>query len=134
METLNQLATGFSVALQPYNLLAAFSGVLLGTLVGILPGLGPITTIALLVPATFTLPPETALIALAGIYYGAQSGGSTTAILLNLPGEASSAVTCIDGYQLARQGRAGVALTTAAIGSFVAGCVGTGVIALFSPL
>jgi putative tricarboxylic transport membrane protein len=133
MDTLHNLAAGFAVAFQPVNLLAAFTGVLLGTVVGILPGLGPITTIALLVPATFTLPPETALIALAGIYYGAQSGGSTTAILLNLPGEASSAVTCIDGYQLARQGRAGVALTTAAVGSFIAGCVGTAAIALFSP-
>jgi putative tricarboxylic transport membrane protein len=134
MDTLHELAVGFSVASTTANLLASFSGVLLGTIVGILPGVGPVSTIALLLPATFGLPPETALIMLAGVYYGAQYGGSTSAILLNLPGEASSAVTCIDGHAMARQGRAGVALTTAAIGSFVAGCAGTAAIAAFAPV
>jgi putative tricarboxylic transport membrane protein len=133
MDSLGELAAGFGVAVTAGNLLASFTGVLLGTVVGILPGVGPISAIALLLPATFGLPPATALIMLAGVYYGAQYGGSTSAILLNLPGEASSAVTCIDGYAMARQGRAGVALTTAAIGSFVGGCAGTAAIAVFSP-
>ena len=97
---------------------------LLGTLIGVLPGIGPVATIAMLLPITFALPPVSALIMLAGIYYGAQYGGSTTAILVNLPGESSSVVTCLDGYQMARQGRAGPALATRRLGSFFAGCVG----------
>jgi TctA family transporter len=116
----------------PINLGYCFIGVLIGTLVGVLPGLGPLATIAMLLPATYVLPPIGGLIMLAGIYYGAQYGGSTTAILVNLPGEISSVVTCIDGYQMARQGRAGVALTTAALGSFFAGCVGTLLLAAFA--
>ena len=118
---------------QPLNLLYCFLGVLLGTLVGVLPGLGPVATIAMLLPVTFALPPESALIMLAGIYYGAQYGGSTTAILINLPGESSSVVTALDGYHMAQQGRAGAALATAAIGSFFAGTVATFVIAFLAP-
>src|SRR5436189_1307886 len=133
MDLLHNLATGFATALAPLNLLYCFLGVMLGTLVGVLPGLGPVATIAMLLPATFTLPPESALIMLAGIYYGAQYGGSTTAILINVPGESSSVVTAIDGYQMARQGRAGAALAAAGLGSFSAGCVGTVVIAAFAP-
>ena len=121
------------MALSPINMLYCFFGALLGTLIGVLPGIGPVATIAMLLPVTFTLPPISALIMLAGIYYGAQYGGSTTAILVNLPGESSSAVTTIDGYQMARNGRAGAALGIAAIGSFFAGCVGTIIIALFAP-
>ena len=126
-------ALGFGVALSLQNLLYCFIGVLLGTLIGVLPGIGPVATIAMLLPVTFTLPPVSALIMLAGIYYGAQYGGSTTAILVNLPGESSSVVTCLDGYQMARQGRAGPALGIAAIGSFFAGSVATILIALFAP-
>jgi putative tricarboxylic transport membrane protein len=133
MDLFSNLALGFSVALSLQNLLYCFLGVLLGTLIGVLPGIGPVATIAMLLPITFTLPPVSALIMLAGIYYGAQYGGSTTAILVNLPGESSSVVTCLDGYQLARQGRAGPALGMAAIGSFFAGCVATVIIALFAP-
>lgn len=129
----DNLALGFSVTLQPYNLMVCFAGTLVGTLIGVLPGIGPLATMAMLLPITLYLPPESALIMLAGIYYGAQYGGSTTAILVNLPGESSSAVTCIDGYQMARQGRAGAALTVAALGSFFAGTVSTILIALFSP-
>jgi putative tricarboxylic transport membrane protein len=132
MELLSNLALGLTVAADPSNLLYCFIGALLGTLVGILPGVGPTATIAMLLPITFTLSPETAIIMLAGIYYGAQYGGSTTAILLNLPGESSSAVTAIDGYQMARKGKAGVALSIAAIGSFFAGTVTTFVIAAFA--
>ncbi|MYZ47682.1 tripartite tricarboxylate transporter permease [Propylenella binzhouense] len=128
------LATGFSVAFSPVNLLYCLLGVTLGTAIGVLPGVGPLVTIAVLLPLTFGLPPEASLIMLAGIYYGAAYGGSTTAILVNLPGESSSVVTCIDGYQMARQGRAGAALAIAAIASFAAGCVGTVLIALFGPL
>lgn len=124
MELLNNLQLGFSTALSWHNLLYAFGGCLVGTLIGILPGLGPVATIAMLLPVTYNLPPVSALIMLAGIYYGAQYGGSTTAILLKLPGESSSAVTVIDGHAMARQGRAGPALTAAAIGSFVAGSFG----------
>src|SRR5436190_21091585 len=124
MELLNHLSIGFSVALTAVNLMYAFIGVLLGTLIGVLPGIGPVATIAMLLPVTFALQPVSALILLAGIYYGAQYGGSTTAILVNLPGESSSVVTCLDGYQMARQGRAGPALSIAALGSFFAGCVG----------
>ncbi len=133
MELFANLAMGFDVALSPINLLYCFVGVALGTLVGVLPGIGPVATIAMLLPATFALPPVSALIMLAGIYYGAQYGGSTTAILVNLPGEASSVVTALDGYQMARQGRAGPALAVAAIGSFFAGCVATLVLAMFAP-
>ena len=132
-ELLSNLALGFSVALTLNNLMYCFVGCILGTLIGVLPGIGPIATIAMLLPATFTLPPESSLIMLAGIYYGAQYGGSTTAILVNLPGESSSVVTALDGYQMARQGRAGVALTTAALGSFFAGTVATVLLAVAAP-
>ncbi len=133
MEILNNLLLGFAVAVTPINLLYALIGVMLGTLIGVLPGIGPVATIAMLLPITFNLNPIAALIMLAGIYYGAQYGGSTTAILVNLPGESASVVTCLDGYQMARQGRAGPALATAAIGSFFAGCVATLVIAVAAP-
>jgi len=133
MEILSNLALGFGVAMSPFNLLMCLVGVLLGTLIGVLPGVGPIATIAMLLPVTFNLNPVAALIMLAGIYYGAQYGGSTTAILVNIPGESSSVVTCLDGYQMARQGRAGPALATAALGSFFAGCVATLVVAMFAP-
>ncbi len=125
MELLNHLALGFGVALTPINLLYALIGSLLGTLIGVLPGIGPVATIAMLLPTTYALQPVSALIMLAGIYYGAQYGGSTTSILLNMPGETSSAVTCLDGYQMARKGKAGAALAIAALGSFFAGCVAT---------
>lgn len=133
MELLDNLTLGFVTALSPYNLLYCFLGVLLGTAVGVLPGLGPVATIAMLLPLTFGLPPVSSLIMLAGIYYGAQYGGSTTAILINLPGESSSVVTAIDGYQMARKGRAGQALATAALGSFFAGTVATLLLALAAP-
>jgi TctA family transporter len=132
MDLLANLATGFGVALTPVNLLYALVGALLGTLIGVLPGIGPVATIAMLLPFTYALPPVSALIMLAGIYYGAQYGGSTTAILVNLPGEAASAVTCIDGYQMARRGRAGAALAISALGSFFAGCVGVLLLASFA--
>ena len=132
MGLFENLALGFSVAFSLQNLLYAFIGCLLGTLIGVLPGLGPIATIAMLLPVTYALPPVSALIMIAGIYYGAQYGGSTTAILVNLPGESSAVVTCLDGYQMARKGRAGTALATAALGSFFAGCVGTLVLAAFA--
>jgi TctA family transporter len=122
MDLLANLATGFAVAGTPINLLYAFIGCLLGTLIGVLPGIGPVATIAMLLPATYALPPESALIMLAGIYYGAQYGGSTTAILVNLPGETSSVVTAIDGYQMARQGRAGPALAAAGLGVLALCC------------
>jgi putative tricarboxylic transport membrane protein len=129
MDVFANLALGFSGALSPMNLLYCFIGVLTGTLVGVLPGVGTLVTMAVLLPLTFGLPPTGAVIMLAGIYYGAQYGGSTTAILVNMPGESASAVTCIDGYKMARQGRAGPALATAALASFFAGCVGTVMIA-----
>ena len=132
-DLLNNLALGFSVALTLHNLLYCLIGTLLGTLIGVLPGIGPVTTIAMLLPLTFKLEPTSSLIMLAGIYYGSQYGGSTTAILVNLPGEASSIVTTLDGYQMARQGRAGQALALAALGSFFAGCVGTLLIAAAGP-
>ncbi|WP_105435005.1 tripartite tricarboxylate transporter permease [Neorhizobium tomejilense] len=132
METLNALLLGFDQAILPTNLFWCLIGTLLGTLVGVLPGLGPAATMAILLPFTIGLEPVTSLIMMAGIYYGAQYGGSTTAILLNLPGEASSVVTAIDGYKMARNGRAGVALSTAAIGSFFAGTVATLLLALFA--
>ena len=125
MELLDHLALGFGVATQGINLLYAFVGAMLGTLIGVLPGIGPVATIAMLLPTTYALQPVSALIMLAGIYYGAQYGGSTTSILLNMPGETSSAVTCLDGYQMARKGQAGAALSIAALGSFFAGCVST---------
>ena len=132
MDLINNLSLGFGVAFTPINLMYAFIGCLLGTLIGVLPGIGPLATIAMLLPATYALPPVSALIMLAGIYYGAQYGGSTTAILVNLPGESSSVVTIIDGYQMARKGRAGPALAAAGLGSFFAGCVGTLVLAGFA--
>ena len=133
MNIFDSLATGFSAVLIPLNLLFCLIGTLIGTLIGVLPGIGPVATIAMLLPITFGLKPLSALIMLAGIYYGAQYGGSTTSILVNLPGEASSVVTCIDGYQMARKGRAGAALAIAALGSFFAGTVSTLLIALFGP-
>jgi TctA family transporter len=133
VEVISNLATGFGVALSLTNLVYCFLGVLLGTLVGVLPGIGTVTTVAMLLPLTFSVPSESALILLAGIYYGAQYGGSTTSILVNMPGEASSVVTTIDGYQMARAGRAGPALGIAAIGSFFGGCIATLLIALFAP-
>jgi TctA family transporter len=133
MDLLNNLALGFSVAFTLQNLLYAFGGALLGTLIGVLPGLGPVATIAMLLPSIYALEPTPALIMLAGIYYGSQYGGSTTAILINVPGESASVVTAIDGYQMARQGRAGAALAAAGLGSFFAGCVGTVIIAAFAP-
>ena len=129
MELLHHLWLGFTVALLPTNLLYALIGSLLGTLIGVLPGIGPVATIAMLLPTTYALQPVSALIMLAGIYYGAQYGGSTTSILLNMPGETSSAVTCLDGYQMARQGQAGAALAIAALGSFFAGTVATVIVA-----
>jgi putative tricarboxylic transport membrane protein len=133
MELIANLSLGLSTAVTPINLLYCLIGVFLGTLIGVLPGLGPTATIAMLLPITFVLPPISALIMLAGIYYGSQYGGSTTSILVNLPGEAASVVTTLDGYQMARRGRAGVALATAAIGSFFAGTVATLLLALFAP-
>jgi len=129
----SNLSLGFGVALSLQNLGLAFLGCLVGTLIGVLPGVGPIATIAMLLPITFGLDPTGALIMLAGIYYGAQYGGSTTAILVNIPGETSSVVTTLDGYQMARRGRAGPALGIAAIGSFIAGCISTLVVAYFAP-
>ena len=133
MDILSNLWLGFQVAVTPIHLLYCLIGVMLGTLIGVLPGIGPVATIAMLLPITFNLNPVAALIMLAGIYYGAQYGGSTTAILVNIPGESASVVTCLDGYQMARQGRAGPALATAALGSFFAGCVATLVIAVAAP-
>jgi len=134
MELIDNLGLGFATASTLSNLAFCFIGVLLGTLIGVLPGIGPTATIAMLLPITFQIgDPTAALIMLAGIYYGAQYGGSTTAILINLPGESSSAVTAIDGYQMARRGRAGVALATAALGSFFAGTVSTFLVALLAP-
>jgi putative tricarboxylic transport membrane protein len=134
-DLLNNLALGFSVAALPMNLAFCLLGALVGTLVGVLPGIGTVATVAMLLPITFGLPPVGALIMLAGIYYGAQYGGSTTSILVNIPGEATSVVTCLDGHQMARQGRAGAALSIAALGSFFAGCVATVLVAaLGAPL
>src|SRR6266498_292353 len=126
---LSNLSLGFSVAFTYQNLGLAFVGCFVGTLIGVLPGIGPIATITMLLPVTFGLEPTGALIMLAGIYYGAQYGGSTTAILVNIPGEVTAVVTTLDGHQMAKQGRAGAALGIAAIGSFFAGCVATLVIA-----
>lgn len=132
MDIFSNLGLGFSVAFAANNLFFCFVGVLSGTLIGVLPGVGPLATIAILLPITFSMAPDSALIMLAGIYYGAQYGGSTTAILLNLPGEASSAITTLDGYQMARKGAAGKALSTAALSSFFAGTVATVIVALFA--
>ena len=131
-ELIHHLAIGFEAAISLTNLLYCFIGVTLGTLVGVLPGMGPVATVAMLLPITYALDPSTALIMLAGIYYGAQYGGSTTAILVNIPGEASSVVTCLDGHALAGRGRAGAALGVAALGSFIAGCFATMLIAAFA--
>src|SRR5689334_24016737 len=124
MDVLGGLMHGFAVALAPANVFWCFIGCLLGTVVGILPGLGPAATIAMLLPLTYNMDPAGGIIMLSGIYYGAKYGGSTTSILLNMPGESSSVVTCIDGYQMARKGRAGAALGIAAIASFIAGSIG----------
>jgi putative tricarboxylic transport membrane protein len=132
MSFFDHLVLGFSTAVSPENLVYCFAGCALGTVIGVLPGIGPLATISVLLPFTFGLDPTTALIMLAGIYYGAAYGGSTTAILVKLPGETSSVVTVIDGHEMARQGRAGVAIAAAAIGSFVAGCVGTFALAAFA--
>jgi putative tricarboxylic transport membrane protein len=135
MEFFANLIAGFSVILVPLNLFFCFVGVFIGTLIGVLPGIGPVGTMAILLPITYGIPPTTAIILLAGIYYGAQYGGSTTSILVNIPGEAASVVTCLDGYQMARQGRAGPALGIAAFGSFIAGTIGViGMQALAPPL
>jgi TctA family transporter len=133
MDILSNLGLGLAVALTVQHIAYCFIGVLLGTIIGVLPGIGPVTTVAMLLPISFTLAPESAMILLAGIYYGAQYGGSTTAILVNIPGEASSVVTTIDGHQMARRGRAGPALGIAAIGSFFAGCVATLLVVLAAP-
>lgn len=132
MDLINHLLLGFQTAVTLQNLLYCFAGVTMGTLVGVLPGMGPVATVAMLLPITYALDPSSALIMLAGIYYGAQYGGSTTAILVNIPGEAAAVVTCLDGHQLAKRGRAGAALGVAAIGSFIAGCFATLLIAAFA--
>src|SRR5215204_4047840 len=133
MEVFSGLMQGFALAIQPMNLFWCFVGVLLGTVVGIMPGLGPPATIAMLLPLTALMNPAAAMIMLAGIYYGAKYGGSTTSILLNVPGESASVVTCLDGYQMARKGRAGAALGIAAISSFIAGTVGVVGLMLIAP-
>lgn len=133
MDIFNNIIMGFNVALSPINLFYCLIGTFIGTLIGVLPGIGPTATIAMLLPFTFYVPPTTALIMLAGIYYGSQYGGSTTSILVNIPGEAASVVTCLDGYAMARQGRAGPALAIAALASFFAGCVATVIISLLAP-
>jgi putative tricarboxylic transport membrane protein len=133
MELLSNLGLAFVIIFQPDNLFFCFLGCLIGTLIGVLPGLGPVATISLLLPATFHITPVSAIIMLAGIYYGAMYGGSITSILVNIPGEAASVVTCLDGYQMARQGRAGPALGMSAFASFVAGTVATILIMLVAP-
>src|ERR1700745_1698176 len=134
METLVNVMHGFGIALLPVNILYCFIGVFIGTLVGVLPGIGPISAMSLLLPITLSGTPESGIIMMAGIYYGSMYGGSTTSILLNIPGEAASVVTCIDGHQMARQGRAGAALGIAAIGSFIAGTFGVVIMTFFAPL
>ena len=134
MDILHNVLYGFQVALQPVNLLYCFGGTLIGTLVGVLPGLGPAAAIALLLPSTFHASPVSATIMLAGIYYGAMYGGSTTSILVNIPGEAASVVTCIDGHKMALKGRAGPALGIAAFGSFIAGTFGVLALTIMAPL
>ena len=134
METLALLAQGFAVALTPDNIIWSIIGVTLGTAIGVLPGIGPATTVAILMPLTVGLPPVSAFIMFAGIYYGAQYGGSTTSILLNTPGETGTMVTALEGFKMAKNGRAGAALATSAIGSFVAGTVATILVTLFAPV
>ena len=134
MEIIQGVLNGFQVAIQPINLLYCFIGVFIGTLVGVLPGLGPAAAIALLLPSTFALSPVSSIIMLAGIYYGAMYGGSTTSILVNIPGEAASVVTCLDGHAMARQGRAGPALGIAAFGSFFAGTLSIVILTLLAPI
>ncbi len=134
MDVIQNLLYGFHVALQPLNLVYCFFGVLIGTLVGVLPGLGPAAAIALLLPVTFDVTPVSAIIMLAGIYYGAMYGGSTTSILVNIPGEPTTVVTCLDGYQMAKQGRAGPALGISAFGSFIAGTFSVIMLMLLAPL
>src|SRR3984893_7595351 len=133
MDLFTHLATGFGVALTPVNFFYCLAGATFGTLVGVLPGIGPLTTIAMLLPLTFKMTPVASLIMLSGIYYGAHHAGSTTAIMLNMPGEPSSVVICIDGHPMAQQGRAGAALCISAVGSFFAGCVGVVIIATLAP-
>src|SRR5437763_5680287 len=133
MDLVHGLVFGLSVSLQPANLLACFVGVFVGTLIGVLPGICPVATMSLLLPITFTMSPTASIIMMAGIYYGAMYGGSTTSILVNIPGEAASVVTCIDGYQMARQGRAGPALGISAMGSFIAGTFSVVGIMLLAP-
>jgi len=133
LDLFTYLIMGFQVALQPLNLFYCFTGVLIGTLVGVLPGIGPVTAMSLLLPATYHITPVGAIIMLSGIYYGVQYGGSTTSILVNIPGEAASVMTCIDGYQMARQGRAGRALGISAFGSFIAGTIGIIGLVLIAP-
>jgi len=133
MDVFQNILTGFSIAATPMNLLFCLTGCFVGTLIGVLPGIGPAATIALLLPVTFTIPPASAIIMLSGIFYGAMYGGSTTAILVNIPGEAASAITCIEGYQMARKGRAGPALGISAFGSFIAGTVGVVLLMLIAP-
>src|SRR5918992_3551119 len=133
LETLHNLAVGFSVALSPSVLLYAFVGCVIGTLVGVLPGVGPLAGISLLLPATFGMNPTSAIVLLAGIYYGEMYGGSTTSILMRIPGEAASVMTCIDGYEMTRKGRAGAALAIAAVGSYIAGTFGVIVLTIVAP-
>ena len=133
MDLIANLLLGFESAVSLQNLFYCFVGVSVGTLIGVLPGMGPVATVAMLLPITYSLDPAAALIMLAGIYYGAQYGGSTTAVLVNIPGEAAAVVTCIDGHKMAKRGRAGAALGIAAIGSFIAGCFATVLIAAFAP-
>ena len=134
MDVLDGISSGFLIALTLKNVLYCFMGALIGTLIGVLPGIGPLATIAMLMPFTYHVDPVSSMIMLAGIFYGAQYGGSTTSILLNLPGEASSVITCLDGHQLAKKGKAGVALSIAAVGSLVAGTIGTLTIVLLAPV
>ncbi|MBM3602038.1 MAG: tripartite tricarboxylate transporter permease [Alphaproteobacteria bacterium] len=133
MELVDNLALGFALALKPINLAYCFVGVFIGTLIGVLPGIGPVAAMSLLLPVTFNIAPEAAIIMLAGIYYGSMYGGSTTAILVNIPGEAASVVTCLDGYQMARQGRAGPALGISAFASFIAGTLAVVTLSLVAP-
>ena len=133
-EIIHNIGIGFSIAYSPDNLLFCFVGVLIGTLIGVLPGIGPAGTIAMLLPISFRMDPISAIIMMAGVYYGAQYGGSTTSILLNIPGEASSVVTCLDGYQMARKGRAGPALGMSAFGSFIGGTFSVAGLMLLAPL
>ncbi len=134
MEAIHGLLYGFSIAVTPANIFFCFLGSLLGTLVGVLPGLGPVATIAMLFPISLHISPSSSIIMLAAIYYGAQYGGSTTSILVNIPGEVTSVITCLDGYQMAKQGRAGPALGIAAMGSFIAGTIGICALAFLAPL